>query len=168
LVQRRNLIVDVSDTKLVDHSVMEKLGEIQRDFEQEGLSFEVRGLDSLRPLADNPHAARKSGVNARQLVATFPSAMEADFLARLSPLVSTTRFVRLPCDVGSLVSGSSGSDHDPFTRIEVIVSASEYEAVLRELKMESNEDNPVSIFSQPAEMRSSFPSRAKVELPAGQ
>ncbi len=167
LVQRRNLIVDVSDTKLVDHSVMEKLGEIQRDFEQEGLTFEVRGLDSLRPLADNPHAARKSGVNARQLVATFPSAMEADFLARLSPLVSTTRFVRLPCDVGSLVSGSSGSDHDQFTRIEVIVSASEYEAVLRELKMESNEDNPVSIFSQPAEMRSSFPSRAKVELHAG-
>ncbi len=167
LVQRRNLIVDVSDAKLVDHSVMEKLGEIQRDFEQEGLTFEVRGLDSLRPLADNPHAARKSGgVNARRLVATFPSAMEADFLARLSPLVSTTRFVRLPCDVGSLVTDSSDTDHDRFTRIEVIVAASEYEAVLRELKMESSDDNPVSIYSQPAELRSSFPSRAKVELHA--
>ncbi len=61
LVQRRNLIVDLSDTKLVDHSVMEKLAEMERDFEREGLTFEVRGLDALRPLADNPLAARKRG-----------------------------------------------------------------------------------------------------------
>lgn len=59
LVQKRNLIVDLSGTKLVDHSVMKKLEEMERDFEQEGLKFEVRGLDSLQPLADNPHAARK-------------------------------------------------------------------------------------------------------------
>lgn len=160
LVQRRNLIVDVSDTKLVDHSVMEKLGEIGRDFEQEGLKFEVRGLDSLRPLADNPHAARKSGgITARRLVATFPSEMEADFLARFSPLVSTTRFVRLPCNIGSLVSDSVAAGDDRFTRIELIVSANEYESVVRELQMESSEEQPISIYSQPAEMRSSFPSR---------
>lgn len=62
LVQRRNLIIDVSGTQLVDHSVMEKLEEMERDFEQEGLSFEVRGLDTLQPLADNAHAARKRGM----------------------------------------------------------------------------------------------------------
>jgi MFS superfamily sulfate permease-like transporter len=168
LVQHRNLIVDLSNTKLVDHSVMEKLGEIQRDFEQEGLKFEVRGLGLLRPLADNPHAARKrGGINARRLVATFPSSLEADFLARLAPLVSTTRFVRLPCDVGSLVSDSNAADENRFTRIELIVSAGEYEDVVRELQMESSEENPVSIYSQTAEMRSSFPSRDEVQLPAG-
>ncbi|TWU08967.1 putative sulfate transporter [Symmachiella macrocystis] len=62
LVQKRNLIVDVSCTKLVDHSVMEKLDEMQRDFEQEGLTFEVRGLVALQPLAKNTHAARKRGL----------------------------------------------------------------------------------------------------------
>jgi MFS superfamily sulfate permease-like transporter len=62
LVQKRNLIIDVSNTKLVDHSVMGKLEEMQRDFEQEGLKFEVRGLDSLQPLADNSQAARKRGL----------------------------------------------------------------------------------------------------------
>ena len=62
LVQRRNLIIDVSDTQLVDHSVMEKLEEMERDFEQEGLSFEVRGLETLQPLANNAHAARKRGL----------------------------------------------------------------------------------------------------------
>ena len=62
LIQHRNLIIDVSDTKLVDHSVMGKLQEMARDFEQEGLSFEVRGLESLQPLADNAQAARKRGL----------------------------------------------------------------------------------------------------------
>jgi MFS superfamily sulfate permease-like transporter len=62
LVQRRNLIIDLSDTQLVDHSVMGKLQEMAHTFEQEGLSFEVRGLESLRPLADNAQAARKRGL----------------------------------------------------------------------------------------------------------
>lgn len=62
LVQRRNLIIDLSDTKLVDHSVMGKLQEMERDFEQEGLTFEVRGLETLQPLANNSQAARKRGL----------------------------------------------------------------------------------------------------------
>lgn len=62
LVQRRNVIIDLSDTHLVDHSVMEKLEEMKRDFEQEGLTFEVRGLDTLQPLSADSHAARKRGL----------------------------------------------------------------------------------------------------------
>lgn len=45
LVQKRNLIVDLSGAKLVDHNVKEKLKEIGQDFENAGLNFEVRGLD---------------------------------------------------------------------------------------------------------------------------
>ena len=167
LVQKRNLIVDVSNTKLVDHSVMEKLSEIQRDFEQEGLTFEVRGLDSLRPLANNPHAARKGGgITARQIIATFPSTMEADFLARLAPLVSATRFVRLPCDVGSLLPNTMPTLDQSYTRIEFIVSLSDYQKVLRELPWESNEESPICIHSQPTVVRCAFPSQAKMEAQA--
>ena len=57
--QRRNIVIDVSGVKLVDHSVMEKLEEMKQDFEQEGLSFEIRGLDTLKPLSKDHHAARK-------------------------------------------------------------------------------------------------------------
>jgi len=165
LVQRRNLIIDVSNAKLVDHSVMEKLDEIQRGFEQEGLTFEVRGLDSLRPLADNPHAARKSGgVNARRLVATFPSTMESEFLSKISPLVSPTRFVRIRCEVGLLESPesiSTASDEREFTRIELILSRREYGIVVRQLKLESRDGFPVSLYSQPVEIRYNFPPRRK-------
>ena len=59
LVQKQNLVIDLSETKLVDHSVMEKLDEIERDFEQEGLTFEIRGLEAMQPLSDHSHAARK-------------------------------------------------------------------------------------------------------------
>ncbi len=57
--QRRNIILDVSGVKLVDHSVMKKLDEMKQDFEQEGLTFEIRGLDSLQPFSKDQHAAHK-------------------------------------------------------------------------------------------------------------
>jgi MFS superfamily sulfate permease-like transporter len=59
LVHRKNVIVDLSDTRLVDHTVMEKLHELERDFEREGLRLEVVGLDNHRPLSAHPFSARK-------------------------------------------------------------------------------------------------------------
>lgn len=166
LVQRHNLIVDVSNAKFVDHSVMEKLDEVQRDFEHEGLTFEVRGLNSLRPLADNPHAARKSGgLKARRLVVTFPTTMESELLSQISPLVGASRFVRIPCEVGLLEpldSFSTAGVESRFTRIELILSASEYGMVVQQLRLESCDDSPVSIYSQPVELRCGFPAKRRV------
>ena len=59
LVRKNNVVVDLSDTKLVDHSVMEKLHEMQRDFEQEGLSLTIIGLDMHRALSEHEFATRK-------------------------------------------------------------------------------------------------------------
>lgn len=59
LIQHKNVIVDLSDTRLVDHTVMEKLHELERDFEQVGLKLEIAGLDDHRPLSKHPHSARK-------------------------------------------------------------------------------------------------------------
>jgi MFS superfamily sulfate permease-like transporter len=59
LVHHQNIILDLSNTKLVDRSVMANLQELQRDFEQQGLKLEVTGLDWHRPLADHEAAARK-------------------------------------------------------------------------------------------------------------
>ena len=62
LVQRNDVVVDLSETKLVDHSVMEKLHEMEELFQQEGLKFEVRGLDAHRQLSSHDMAARKYGL----------------------------------------------------------------------------------------------------------
>lgn len=59
LVQGRNVTLDLSQTNLVDHSVMEKLHELQREFEYAGVRLEIVGLDSHTQLSNHRLAARK-------------------------------------------------------------------------------------------------------------
>jgi MFS superfamily sulfate permease-like transporter len=61
LVHGQNVVLDLSATQLVDHSVMGNLQELQRDFEERGLDLQITGLDAHRPLADDATAARKRG-----------------------------------------------------------------------------------------------------------
>ncbi len=50
--------LDLSRTALVDHTVMDKLRELEREFEEDGARLEIRGLDEHRPFSDDPTAAR--------------------------------------------------------------------------------------------------------------
>tara|TARA_R110002073_G_scaffold301404_3_gene468832 strand:- start:1415 stop:3055 length:1641 start_codon:yes stop_codon:yes gene_type:complete len=59
LEQNKNVILDLSDTKLVDHSVMDKLDGLKSDFKEADLSLTIVGLDSHKPLANHKHSARK-------------------------------------------------------------------------------------------------------------
>ncbi|MEZ6125973.1 MAG: STAS domain-containing protein [Planctomycetaceae bacterium] len=54
LIQKRNIILDLSGAALVDASVMEKLEELSHDFEQEGLKLELKGLDEMRAASKAP------------------------------------------------------------------------------------------------------------------
>jgi MFS superfamily sulfate permease-like transporter len=54
-----DVIVDLSETRLVDHTVMEKLHELEREYEQRGGRLHVVGLDGHQPFSAHPHAARK-------------------------------------------------------------------------------------------------------------
>lgn len=121
LVQHRNLVLDVSDAQLVDHSVMEKLEEMQRDFEQEGLSFEVRGLDVLQPFTSNSHAARKRGLaTVRRLTVVAAASLEQwikDEFARCG----ATGYTSLPCSGAGRRQLENGEpESSDLVRIEVI------------------------------------------------
>lgn len=59
LQEKNNITVDLSGTNLVDHSVMEKLHEMEDDFRQAGLHFEVIGLEDHKQFSAHPFAARK-------------------------------------------------------------------------------------------------------------
>jgi MFS superfamily sulfate permease-like transporter len=56
---RDEVVVDLSHTRLVDHSTMEKLHELEREFIASGRRLAVIGLDAHRPLSPHPLAARK-------------------------------------------------------------------------------------------------------------
>ena len=53
-----NVVVDLSDARIVDHTVMEKLHELEREFRDRGLTMEVIGLDRHIALSQHPAAAR--------------------------------------------------------------------------------------------------------------
>lgn len=62
LVKGRDLTIDLSETRFVDHTVMEKLHELSHDFEAAGLSLNVTGLDDHRPVSAHPFAARRKSM----------------------------------------------------------------------------------------------------------
>ncbi|MFN3152495.1 SulP family inorganic anion transporter [Bremerella sp.] len=127
LIQKRNLVIDVSGTKLIDHSVMEKLEEVQRDFEQEGLTFEIRGLNLLESFSDNVYATRKRRPRMMRRVAlTLESERIAQVEARLSEFGASI-FSSVPC---------SSSEVNSLIRIELICSQKTCESLLEYVRQE--------------------------------
>ena len=135
LVQRRNLIIDLSGTQLVDHSVMEKLDEMKRDFEQEGLMFEVRGLDALQPFADNPHAARKRGLATVRRITVMANQSLRYWLLDEFVKCGITGYTVTSCTgAGRRNLENNVISKDEHVRIEVIVTASVCDEILEFLR----------------------------------
>jgi MFS superfamily sulfate permease-like transporter len=61
MLQDKNIILDLSETHLVDHTVMEKLKEVQNDFEGKGLRLHIRGLEKHISVSGHPTSARIRG-----------------------------------------------------------------------------------------------------------
>ena len=59
LAQGRDVTIDFSSARLVDHSTMEKLHGLEDEFHRAGLVLTVVGLDQHRGLSSHPLAARK-------------------------------------------------------------------------------------------------------------
>jgi MFS superfamily sulfate permease-like transporter len=62
LRDRSPVALDLSETVLVDHTVMENLREMEKEFKEQGSSLVIKGLDQHRRVSDYPTAAhvRKS------------------------------------------------------------------------------------------------------------
>jgi MFS superfamily sulfate permease-like transporter len=121
LVQKRNLILDLSGTAMVDASVMEKLEELQSEFVEEGLRLELRGLDDLRPFSASAHAARRRGLTpVRRLTIVVEETFAPELLASLVRL-GISGYTEIPCR-GSGRTGLKDSALPPVhcTQIEVI------------------------------------------------
>jgi MFS superfamily sulfate permease-like transporter len=58
---RSVVTVDFSETRLVDHTVMERLHSMQREFDERSCVLNITGLDAHASLSHHPFAARKRG-----------------------------------------------------------------------------------------------------------
>ncbi len=118
LAERNNVVVDLSGTKLVDHSVMEKLHEMEMEFEQAGLRFEVIGLEGHRQLSNHPYSARKkSPASLRRMTIIVDESAEAPLEAELLG-AGASQYVSTPCRAAF----GASDDANACVRIEVLAS----------------------------------------------
>jgi len=145
LLQHRNMIIDVSNAQIVDHSVMEKLEEMERDFELEGLTFEVRGLEMLQPFTDNVHAARKRGLaTIRRVTVVADESLEKELTEKFVEL-GATGFTTMECSgVGRTKLEHGLPTSNSQVRIEVIVSQPTCDAILAFLREQVSSQYPMT------------------------
>lgn len=55
----KTIYFDLSESELVDHTVMEFLHDFSEDYQRSGGHCEISGLDEHEPYSDHPHAARR-------------------------------------------------------------------------------------------------------------
>ncbi|MBI3838588.1 MAG: SulP family inorganic anion transporter [Planctomycetia bacterium] len=131
LVERNNVVLDLSGTKMVDHSVMEKLHEMEMDFEQAGLQLEIVGLESHRQVSDHPHAARKRGfVRLRRVTIVAQSELESQLVDRCIAL-GASGYTSIPCyGAGRRTAAEGRTARNSQVRIEIVVPPEIAEQIL--------------------------------------
>jgi MFS superfamily sulfate permease-like transporter len=139
LTDHQNVIVDVSDCQIVDHSVMDKLDELQHDFERAGLRLELKGLEVHDQLSGHDLAARKRAIKPmRRITIVGPEDLEESISAKLLEL-GALGYTSVPC-YGAGRSGVSDGAGNPKTasqfRLETIVTRNSAEGILDYLRGE--------------------------------
>lgn len=137
LIERKNVIVDLHEAKFVDHSVMEKLHEMERDFENAGLKLEVQGLDEFRQFSDHPLSARKRGLQPirRLTIITVPQLQER--LTENLAALGATGYTTLPCfGAGRQQMEENHASSSDRIRVEVLVPAETADRILMWLRRE--------------------------------
>ena len=142
LLERKNVELDLSETDLVDHSVMDKLHEMESDFEQQGLSFRVVGLDSHQPFANHAHAARRRGMCSVQRLTVVADPKIERMLQRHFLRLGASGFTAIPCTgVGRHNAVFDSGEPQPQVRIEVIAPRDVCELLADYLRREVQPDH---------------------------
>ena len=121
LVQKRNLILDLSGAVMVDASVMEKLEEMQAEFQQNGLTLELRGLEDFRAFSSSSHSARIKALTPIRRITIVTDELTAAELIPEMVQMGISGWTRMDCH-GAGRSGldggfAAGADQ---VRLEVI------------------------------------------------
>jgi MFS superfamily sulfate permease-like transporter len=150
---RNNVIVDLSATKLVDHSVMEKLHEMQMDFEQNQLTLEVRGLDAHKPMSSHPMASRKQGLTALRRITIVTDPKLEDIIVDRVIGLGASGYTSMPCR-GLGRTGLTQAERKPVDqiRLEVITKSAIAEQLLKYISDEIAPNNHVSVCCETVEV----------------
>jgi MFS superfamily sulfate permease-like transporter len=145
LVERRNMVLDFSQCKVVDHSVMEKLHELERDFSDAGLFLEVTGLEGHKQLSAHDFAARKRAMTRLSRVTVVVRTGLADELTGKLVEFGVSGFTSIPCaGAGRSAIEKGGAAEDHQVRIEAITSRDVAEQILDYINTDVSPQHPVT------------------------
>jgi MFS superfamily sulfate permease-like transporter len=145
LEQDRNLVLDLSATKVVDHNVMEKLHQLESDFEDAGLRLEVIGLETHRQASEHPYATRRRVLTRlRRVTIVAGSELEPELTAKIVEL-GASGFTSIACSgAGRTTLGAGNSRAIPQIRIETVVSAEVAERILDHIHRNLSPKHPIT------------------------
>ncbi|RLS76069.1 MAG: SulP family inorganic anion transporter [Planctomycetota bacterium] len=144
LVQRQDVIVNLADTNLVDHSFLEKLHELSLDFQQAGLKLDIVGLESHRKTSAHPYATRKRGAVRMRRVTIIANAAQEERLVALIRDLGASGYTAMPCQ-------GAGRREPPASaqvRIEVIAPSDIAERILESLARGFSGDDGLTACSE--------------------
>jgi MFS superfamily sulfate permease-like transporter len=123
LTGRKNVVLDLSEAELVDHTVMDKLHEMESDFEQAGLTFTAIGLESHRAFTGHAQSARRKGVSSVKLITITADPKIEEMLETAIIRLGASGFTAIPCrGAGRHEINTEGGAPQPRVRIEVIAT----------------------------------------------
>lgn len=145
LVERKNIVLDLSAVQFIDHTVMDKLHEMENDFEQQGLTFNTLGLEGHQPFAGHAQSARRKGLwTVRRLTIMADPEIEQALEAGLIRL-GASGFTAIPCrGAGRRELLENGGQPRPQVRIEVIAPKEACEAMMDFLRREAQSEHRVT------------------------
>jgi MFS superfamily sulfate permease-like transporter len=153
LREGRNVTVDLSQCKLVDHSVMEKLHELEHDFQHAGLRLHVRGLEAHRQLSPHDFAARKRALTRLRRVTTVaPEDLETALTSKFIEL-GATGYTSIPCyGMGREAIARGMTSEISQCRIETVVSSEVAERILDFLRADIDPCHKVTVCVETVEV----------------
>ncbi|MGE0756866.1 MAG: SulP family inorganic anion transporter [Pirellulaceae bacterium] len=151
-VQHRNVVVDLAGTKLVDHSVMEKLHELELDFEQEGLKLDVIGLEGHRQLSAHPLAARRRTMTRLRRITAVTDAAQEDKLIQRFVENGATGYTSIPCRGAGRRGLATSTAKDSLVRIEVVVPEVAAHRIVDQIRQEFSPSPGVTVVMETVEV----------------
>ena len=137
LLERKNVELDLSEVQLVDHTVMDKLHEMENDFEQQGLRFTAVGLESHQPVAGHAQSARRKGLCTVQRLTIMTSPDLERMLETIIIRLGASGFTTIACSgVGRHGIANSAGEPQPQVRIEVIGTKDICDQIIEHLRRE--------------------------------
>jgi hypothetical protein len=132
---------------------MEKLHELQMDFEQNQLTLEVRGLDAHKPMSSHPMASRKQGPTALRRITIVTDPKLENLIVDHVVELGASGYTSIPCR-GLGRTGLTQSERKPVEqiRLEVITKSAIAEQILKYISDEIAPNNHVSVCCETVEV----------------